>query len=153
MSTSELLGISLIFSSILITFVALILNTVRSETRDEGWPYVEGRITEVEEKSFLIFKSYKLTYKYRIKDIEYMNDRFSTSKTWLSLGQLMLNPAFKTANVAQFKGKIVKVFFNRENYWDSVITKSHRAFVYDNLKYPALSLIAINMNFLICLLI
>lgn len=142
MSISQFVGMSLVYASIPMIMIALVVYFISHENRAKAWTHVAGTVMEVEERRFLFKRWLKVEYQYYVNDICHVNDVYSTRKEWCQLGFLMLNPAFKNGKPESWKGKRIKVFYNKSDYWDSVISRDMKLDT-DMLLGPALNMIAI----------
>ncbi len=142
LSNAEFMGISLIYTSIPIVAMALIVAFIKNEIRAKNWSHVAGHISNVEKKRTLTSRKIKIEYKYYVNDIGYINDVYSSRSHWSTLGQLMLNSAFRNGNPESWKGKRVKVYYNKEDIWDSMLEKNTNINL-DLMAVPSLTVLCI----------
>lgn len=142
LTNAEFIGMSLIYTSIPIVAMALIVAFIKNEIRAKNWSHVAGHISNIEQKRKLMSRKLKIEYKYYVNDIGYINDVYSSRSRWSTLGQLMLNSAFRNGNPESWKGKRVKVYYNKEDIWDSMLEKNTRINL-DLMTVPSLTVIFI----------
>lgn len=138
---AQFIGISLIYASIPIMIIGAATYFIAHENRAKAWTHVSGVVTDIREKRFLFRRFLKIEYSYHVNDIRHINDTYSTRKEWCQLGYLMLNPALKNGKPETWKGKRIKVYYNKNNYWDSVISRE--------LKMDTSMLLAPSLNMMI----
>ncbi len=89
------------------------------------WPFAFGRIEEVlAVRGPLNSMRYVITYSYRVEDRQYSNRLFDFSQAYASKSQLLMHPNLKECkHVSQIEGRMVKVYFNKSNPWQSAISR------------------------------
>lgn len=142
LSNSQFVGVSLMYVSIPIMVIGLIMIIKKSEIRAKDWTFVAGTVVDVKKIKSIFGPKYAIEYEYYVKDICYQNDRYSPTKTSTTLGKLMLNSAFRNGNPSKWKGKRVKVFYNKEDVWDSMLENT-KFINFDDLLLPSANVLII----------
>jgi len=115
--------LAIITSGILIS---LIFNTVKQykKNKKRKWPYSQGRIQDVLVEDSLLGKRIKITYSYRVEDREYENNIFDFSQEMAKPYQIKIHPELrKFKSIEGLKGKLVKVYYDKKEPWNSAISR------------------------------
>jgi len=122
--------------------------------KTKRWPAVQGRISSVEIKDDLFRKGegrrFTILYGYYVKDRLHTNDQYNLTEDIITKSHLIGYPYLYRTPIDKLDGKIIKIFYNPDNPWESVISKDYR-FDGDKLLIPSSNALIIILYLFYCI--
>lgn len=92
----------------------------------KNWPSVRGRVSSVDASDSildgLLGQKFSMIYDYYVSDRLHSNDQYNSSKSIVRIKDLFDNKQLRNKNISNISGTMVKVYFNPENPWDSMLS-------------------------------
>jgi hypothetical protein len=92
------------------------------------WPQVRGRISSIQLEdgifNLILGQKFTMVYDYYVKDRPHSNDQFNPMKTSVKFKDLFHNHQLRNKSYSEIEGTIVKVYFNPNNPWESMLCNS-----------------------------